>query len=301
MMNYISCSICGHRRLKSILAGRRDREYALSIQQDYFRCENASCGHVQVLPIPNEAMIASFYTKYSTHNLYRPHGLARVLDFFNEKSAINQLIFLNADFGADKQVHILDFGCGNGQCLRRLSSLGYNNLMGFDFDAQAVALVLSQGIPCSGDFSELSKKSFDVIFINHVVEHLPDPAITINSISNLLSSGGILMIRTPNSLSFLARLCGVRWRGWETPRHLNIFSFRSLGIIIDSNPSLIVSDAYTSNAMLAAIAIASLPSFLSKIKILKIFCAAILVMAGMMMSLISSQLGEEIVYKIKVK
>ena len=301
MREDFSCVICSHKKLQSILVGRNDREYGHPVKLHYFRCKNPHCSHVQALPMPSESMIASFYTEYTTHNVYRPRGLGRILDIYSEHKANERLRFLVDDFVSRKNIRILDFGCGNGANLKRLSGLGYKNLMGFDFDPKAISFVSSQGISCSGDFLELTKNSFDIVFLNHVIEHLPDPEITIRKLSTLLRPEGIMMIRTPNSQSFLARLCGFNWRGWETPRHLNIFSFQSLKIMIDANPSVVVSEACTSNDMLAAIAISSLPAVLCKIKAVKIISTIVLIMAGKVMELTSLRLGEEIVFKLKIK
>lgn len=301
MKENFSCIICGCKNLQSILAGRGDREYGVPIKLHYFQCKNSHCFHVQTLPMPCESMIASFYAEYTTHNVYRPRGLARILDIHSEHKAIKRLKFLVDDFVNIKNIQILDFGCGNGANLKRLSGLGCKNLMGFDFDPKAISFVLSQGILCSGDFSELTQNSYDVIFVNHVIEHLPDPEITIRKLSTLLSPGGTMVIRTPNSRSLLARLCRFNWRGWETPRHLNIFSFQSLRMMIDANPSLSVTEACTSNDMLVAIAISSLPPLLCKIKAVKIISAIVLIVAGKIMGLISLRLGEEIIFKLKLK
>ena len=48
----------------------------------------------------------------------------------------------------DKNISILDIGCGNGDILYALKMRGYNNLQGIDLDPYAVECCKGKGIAC---------------------------------------------------------------------------------------------------------------------------------------------------------
>jgi 2-polyprenyl-3-methyl-5-hydroxy-6-metoxy-1,4-benzoquinol methylase len=66
--------------------------------------------------------------------------------------------------------------------------------------------------------------SYDLVRLNHVIEHLRDPAATMRVIARLLAPGGLLYVGTPNVESLAFRWNGRRWPGIEVPRHLWLFS-----------------------------------------------------------------------------
>lgn len=69
---------------------------------------------------------------------------------------------------------------------------------------------------------------FDVITLNHVIEHVSDPIELLRSCYRLLKLGGQLWLQTPNIDSLGSRRYGRHWRGLEPPRHLVLFDPVSL-------------------------------------------------------------------------
>lgn len=69
---------------------------------------------------------------------------------------------------------------------------------------------------------------FDVIIMNHVIEHLNDPIEVLEQCHALLKPGGQLWIETPNIDSFDYGRYKHNWRGLVAPRHLVLFNQRSL-------------------------------------------------------------------------
>ncbi len=60
---------------------------------------------------------------------------------------------------------------------------------------------------------------YDVALFSHVVEHLPDPEITLAATRARLRSGGHVVVMVPNAGGIEARLFRGRWHGWEPSRH----------------------------------------------------------------------------------
>lgn len=120
--------------------------------------------------------------------------------------------------------HLLDVGCGSGSFVRRALEMGVT-AEGCDPDERAVAACLSQGLSViRGDiYSErLDGKQFDVITLNHVVEHVSDPCKFLERLYELLVPGGLLWIALPNPNSLGLTLFGRGWKGLHPPYHLVI-------------------------------------------------------------------------------
>jgi 2-polyprenyl-3-methyl-5-hydroxy-6-metoxy-1,4-benzoquinol methylase len=53
-----------------------------------------------------------------------------------------------------------------------------------------------------------------------VLEHVPEPNETLQSIYSLLAVSGLLLIAVPNYLSYDAKHYQSQWAGYDLPRHL---------------------------------------------------------------------------------
>jgi hypothetical protein len=64
-----------------------------------------------------------------------------------------------------------------------------------------------------------------------VIEHVADPATSVQNIADLLEPNGSVFMATPNAGSAVARLLGRRW--WSVlPMHLQYFTRDSLALLL---------------------------------------------------------------------
>lgn len=127
---------------------------------------------------------------------------------------------------------ILDVGCGVGDTLMLLKELGWETF-GMDIDEEAVVEAKKRGIDhvrvgLYQDISSYPDHYFDAVRLYHVIEHLDDPMQCLRLIKKKLKKGGQLIIGTPNVESYLAHLFGTYWFNLDAPRHLVLFSPRTL-------------------------------------------------------------------------
>jgi len=126
---------------------------------------------------------------------------------------------------------LLDIGCGNGRFLNRMRSLGWQ-VAGVDFDADAVRVARNHyGLDArcgSADAVGFEPASFDVVTLDHVIEHLPDPRASLAAAASLLRPGGTLALATPNFASLDSRIHREDWHALDPPRHLYLFSPASI-------------------------------------------------------------------------
>jgi len=237
------CKFCFSPSQKFI-SDRNDFEFNTKIKLLYWKCTNLKCGFVYVDPLPSESEIKTYYQNYSTHHENYSKKFINPLSLFHKflRRSEYKTLFVSSK---SLQIKVLDFGCGNGNLLDFLKEYGLKNLYGYDFDIKALEFSANKGYNLFNSISQVkSNQPYDFIFLNHVIEHISDGQKKIAELLDLLNKDGCLIIRTPNSSSFLANIFNTYWRGWETPRHLNIYNYYNVNNITGN--SKIVAK-YTSN------------------------------------------------------
>ena len=76
--------------------------------------------------------------------------------------------------------------------------------------------------------ANISSKTFDVVKMIDVIEHLKLPKDNLEKAFAILKPGGIVTIETGDIGSLSARLAGSRWTYFNRPEHICFFSKRTL-------------------------------------------------------------------------
>jgi 2-polyprenyl-3-methyl-5-hydroxy-6-metoxy-1,4-benzoquinol methylase len=99
---------------------------------------------------------------------------------------------------------LLDIGCGNGRLLYIAKRAGWQ-VKGLELSAKMAESVRQElDVEVTvGNFLEVSPSAddanaFDVVILRHVLEHLPDPLLTMDRITALLKPDGYLLLEMPN-------------------------------------------------------------------------------------------------------
>jgi SAM-dependent methyltransferase len=255
-----SCSACGSIALSPWLQGLQDYLFGVPGRWDMARCSD--CGTLSLDPMPTADQIAGFYKNYFTHvsigpvtqgstgtRLRRTFASTLRSPFEHQGAAARvartlvrcvlpragqtlhrSYAFLGADAAG---LQALDFGCGNGELVRRLSALGIH-ARGTDFDSKALATCRAAGLDVMPieECNQLPSGSVDLATCMNVIEHVPHPEGVLRLLRRLLRPRGRLLLETPNATSWMALAMGDRWRGLEVPRHLNIFSPAGLSSLL---------------------------------------------------------------------
>jgi SAM-dependent methyltransferase len=125
---------------------------------------------------------------------------------------------------------LLDVGCGHGEALGFLTTLGWR-ATGVEIDPLAVEAARARGLDViQGEIASagLADSSFDAVTSSHVIEHVHDPRAFLVEGRRVLREGGVLVAVTPNSRSELSARHRRNWRGLEPPRHLVLFNADNL-------------------------------------------------------------------------
>ena len=126
---------------------------------------------------------------------------------------------------------ILDVGCGGGGYLLGMRRMGYTNLYGQDIDDTCRSRLEDAGIQfAQGALGQVDFPAgrFDLVRLEHVFEHLPDPMAVLLAIRHLLKPEGVLVMAVPNIGSLSYALSGLDWHALELPRHLYHYTPQAL-------------------------------------------------------------------------
>ncbi len=120
----------------------------------------------------------------------------------------------------------LEIGCGHGWMLAALRDHGWQ-VTGLERTEESAAFARDQhGLDVRvGALGTLGDEpQFDLIVMNQVLEHLPDPRERLAACARLLKPGGRLVIGVPNLASWQFRFSRQHWQHLDVPRHLGHFT-----------------------------------------------------------------------------
>jgi len=257
-----ACPVCRSAGRTLLYSGMQDIVFHVAPGTwNMYRCEACACRYLD--PRPTRESILLAYAEYFTHHapegesLLDPRTLPRrarndfLADAFGYRlpnrepfgrflvralpSRRRRYERLVRDLPAPRAGgRLLDVGCGNGEFLVRMRELGWS-VAGHDLDPDAARVVRELGIEVadgplrSDSFSE----RFDAVTLHHVIEHVHDPIEVLSACRSLIAPGGSLWIATPNAESLGWRRFGSRWMHLDCPRHLCVFSQKSLDTALE--------------------------------------------------------------------
>ena len=215
-----ACSTVSQARVETI----PDFEYAIPGGACYGCCSN--CGSFTHSPMPGGAELASYYPA-NYHSFLPPNILSRL----RQRMRLAQLKRLG------KTGTILDFGCGQGMFLNALAeSFPDGRFLGYEIgernekeERYGGRVTIFRGNP---DFFWDNVSNVDLVTMNHVIEHLPNPIETVRSIRSILSPQGRVEGQTPNADCYERLIFGSCWSGFHSPRHTVVFSKRGLETLL---------------------------------------------------------------------
>jgi SAM-dependent methyltransferase len=126
---------------------------------------------------------------------------------------------------------VLDIGCARGDFLVEMRRAGWI-VAGVEPTQWLAREALARGLPVwptSLEAAGLPRARFDVVTMWDVLEHVPDVVATLDLARSLLAPGGRLIVNTPLADGWDARVFGASWSGWDAPRHMTVFTRRTLG------------------------------------------------------------------------
>ena len=220
------CPICYNFIFKKLINLYDDR-YGEPNLYSIKKCNE--CGHICTFPrIKNEDISRLYGTFYPRKNIdlksitkEAQNESKRFSGFYRWLKGTNN----QGQFYAKKDDFFLDIGCGSGVSLIEAEKLGAN-AFGLEADpnvekiSKELNLNIFQGSLEESPFKDIK---FDLITLNQVIEHIPEPDILLSRLINKLTKNGVIIISFPNVNSFWRFLFKERWINWHVPYHLHHF------------------------------------------------------------------------------
>ena len=95
--------------------------------------------------------------------------------------------------------------------------------------------------------AHLKNKDFDVITLNHVLEHTQNPHVIFSKVKRILKDKGIFVIGVPNSNSIFSKIFKEYWIHWDTPRHVIMHNINTLNYLAKIHGFKIISTRFVSD------------------------------------------------------
>lgn len=195
-----------------------------------YKCRN--CGLIFVWPLPSNS--AELYqADYFTGAI---SGFGYV-DYEEDKKVTAETLnsyLEKIESYLPRKGKLLDVGTAVGGFLQLAKAKGWQT-KGVELSQYAAQKARAGGLDViTGTVRDLvlEPERIDVVTYLDVFEHISDPISELNSARKLLREGGLLIINTPNSSSWFARLMGSRWHTFVPPEHLFVYSPKNLTILL---------------------------------------------------------------------
>jgi SAM-dependent methyltransferase len=186
-----TCPICGRDEALADLA---------TVEADSAGPVVASCGECEHL-FKRRHPTSEWLSEYYAHE-WDARGQAAVANGMRVRPRDKILRFCAEYLPAGARV--LDLGAGFGNDVLAFHQSGYRAHALESSEHRAHYIEGSLGIPCVVSPFETAElpPDLDLIFSNHVLEHIADPRVVIEKAAAVLPEGGLLYSALPNCLSF---------------------------------------------------------------------------------------------------
>ena len=226
----LSCPVCCGESASHYQEVFDDR-YGYPDLFELVRCED--CGHLMTRPSLVESDLAHLYGNYYPRkNITSEQVIAQAVKVRRRFGRARRWLMgvdNHGQYSARPGEKMLDIGCGSGLSLLEAQALGVD-AWGMEADpnsqrfAEQLGLRIHQGNLQDNPFPGTS---FDLIVLNQVIEHIPEPDKALQLIQQRLATDGRVVLVFPNVNSLWSRLSGRRWINWHVPYHLHHFTLET--------------------------------------------------------------------------
>lgn len=201
-----------------------------------YRCSSCGLGRTD-LKKPYDTFLKEYYNEgYFTGDVNR----VAYVSYRGDKQYIlrNQKKYIQILKQYKSSGQLLDVGCALGYFVQLAQESGYSPI-GCDPSSYAVtqAKKINDKLFSEGTLQTLSfpKRTFDIVTMLDVFEHLHDPRKDLQIVHSLLRPGGILFIATGDTDSLLAKILKRRWTFYIPPQHLSFFNRSTITTLLLEN------------------------------------------------------------------
>lgn len=240
------CPVCKQSNIP-VWSVAKDYEYfSLDESFTYHGCRD--CGAIFLYPVPIDHLQTIYPSNYYSFSNSPKNIVVRVKEWLDKKFFTKILKQLQVS-----SIHVLDIGGGTGWMLDLLQKtdqrVSFTQVVDIDEKAKTIAEKKGHAYFQGTIEAFVTDKKFELILMLNLIEHVADPLAVLQKAQTLLAPGGLIVIKTPNTDSWDARLYKkTYWGGLHCPRHWIIFSEKSFRLLLGSTSLEIKKLAYTQGA-----------------------------------------------------
>jgi SAM-dependent methyltransferase len=219
----VRCPICGSDRTWRYRTDVSDLEYFVRPPRDFSMQKCGGCGSEFLTPRPLEVELPPFYP--SDYHAYNENhsGLARLLVQFRARWRAR----LYGGLIHNRPGRIFDVGTGDCRHFDELRRFLDLECAGVEIQPDVAAKGRARGYDVIEGTLEAADLAghvgrYDIVSMNHVLEHVVYPHTMLERAYDLLRPGGYVIGQLPTVSSWENRLFGRNWGGYHYPRHLQI-------------------------------------------------------------------------------
>ena len=238
-----SCPVC-HTTDIGVWSTARDYEYfSTPASYTYYHC--IACKSIFLYPLPTVDLTTIYPPNYYSFVDTKPNIITRIKEDLDKRRFKKLLKRITAP-----KLKVLDVGGGTGWLSDLLRKTDDRIILTqiVDIDANAKDIAEAKGNKYFQGPLEMfeSAEKYHLILLLNLIEHVSDPLAILQKAGSLLADGGIILIKTPNTDCYDARLFrNSYWGGLHCPRHWVLFSERSFRYMITKTSLKIDSLSYT--------------------------------------------------------
>ncbi len=241
-----------------------------------YRCCN--CFFEFIFPIPDKAIIEKYYNTTTVTSDIRHRIQDYIRDITSNPNSpkrdwFDKVLAKSIETTSKNSLDILEIGSSYGYFIHYANTKGHRAI-GIESTpdyAKASEGLINGKVVYIEDFNYLAvtqNKKVDLLYIEHVFEHVLEPDKVLAGIKNVLDANSLLFMVVPNSRGFLFRLLGSLWPWASPPDHLYFYNKVSLEKLF-SRYDISIIDSWTSDYYFR-----SIPQFYSLVPFINIFIAA---------------------------
>lgn len=188
------------------------------------------------MPRPSKEKIGAYYKsdEYYSHQENKKGFIPRIYEAIKKVNLKHK--YRLATKGLQTGT-LLDIGCGVGDFIHAAENKGWQ-CTGVEPSADAKEIAhkrIKAPIYNSEQLEELPDKSFDLITMWHVLEHVDNLKWQVEQLQRLVKPNGRIVIAVPNYKSYDGQFYNEHWAAYDVPRHLNHFNKQTITKIFKTN------------------------------------------------------------------
>lgn len=203
-----------------LLCGQKGRFQFSCDSRDIYFCHTCGLGWISNFTFPD-------YKLYHRDATYHT-----VLPLFEN---IFEKLFDSLSPYFKKPGRMFDVGASVGTLLDVFMKKGWK-VAGLEPSESARQIAVERGFNVAGGtFEEFiaGKDSYDLVVINHTLEHVGNPLDTVSKINSMLVSGGYVLVGVPNFSGWSAKILKGFWGALLPQEHKWQFSYQSLTLLLE--------------------------------------------------------------------